>query len=632
MARFMNRKTALAAVVVSVAGLGAVALHFRAHKSVEAVAIAFSCEEGTEDVYSILYSSRGSASESPMAVIGGQPGGSQVHADASVQARMHVACASASAKEYRTALAFENVSGNLDVNHGGVGSAPAAQLLVGTTMVSRNERGQVLGIRYDPRMPEGGRAMVRDILAFSQVTVANTDTPAVSWTTREEDVNGRYEASYRVVSNDKNVLSLLKDRRTVDSNIKTAWQKPRAEAMKGSSAEYRINVGDKRLEAASVYLNFELKHKDTKLGSSSASLSLTYQLSERLSDEEKIALQATQTHTDSVSSVSDLAASDRTGAIEEKIQRITLGDDTWTTLSKRLDQDSKDNTKDYLKLKALFYLHPETCAAGSRALTSIKDPNSKAFLRLTGALSAVGSSASQQALLDAARAKQADARISTVLVSSLGLTKTPTSETFEGLKQLSKTAPEQEVRDTARLALGNLARTAAESDPSKASNFVAGELNGWKSATSSQDKIMTLLVLGNVGSPAILPAAKEALSDPDPAVRVAAASALRFVDSPEAELLLVDRVANDPDSRVRAQAIGSLALRFGTTQTRDVVVKASQTDPDEPVRMAGVQWMAGELPQAPDLAEALEVIAANDRAVGVRNAARLALLRSRNAG
>ncbi len=88
-------------------------------------------------------------------------------------------------------------------------------------------------------------------------------------------------------------------------------------------------------------------------------------------------------------------------------------------------------------------------------------------------------------------------------------------------------------------------------------------------------------------------------------VRSAAAGALPFVDSPDAETLLVDRAVNDAHANARVEPLRSLALRTSGGGAREAVIRVSQSDGDGRVRMAAVQYMARDIESEPQAGSAL---------------------------
>ena len=66
--------------------------------------------------------------------------------------------------------------------------------------------------------------------------------------------------------------------------------------------------------------------------------------------------------------------------------------------------------------------------------------------------------------------------------------------------------------------------------------------------------------LGNSAGPSTLPIIEEALHDSTPAIRAAAARALRLIPGSEVDHLLAAVITSDPDGAVRADAI--FATRF----------------------------------------------------------------------
>src|SRR5438309_1075031 len=100
---------------------------------------------------------------------------------------------------------------------------------------------------------------------------------------------------------------------------------------------------------------------------------------------------------------------------------------------------------------------------------------------------------------------------------------------------------------TAQLMLGAAARDIAQSDPDRGARLIDRIVTRFQSLTSPAAPRRLLSVLGNAGSVRALPIIERYLHDPATDMRVGAATALRFVDSPRADELLSGLLAADPE-------------------------------------------------------------------------------------
>src|SRR5262249_21716075 len=188
-------------------------------------------------------------------------------------------------------------------------------------------------------------------------------------------------------------------------------------------------------------------------------------------------------------------------AAEAAIQRAELGDATLDSLLADLaktEADAKPNANDtppYLKLKALVYLQPEACPRLAEVLNKTKTDGPTMQL-LTGALSSVGHAEAQSALQQAIRARGDDFTTLAVLIPALGLVDNPTPQSEELLRELSGRG-DVNIRTTAQLALGVMARNLSDTAPERTARIVRDALRQLEGATQADERRQMLLGLGN---------------------------------------------------------------------------------------------------------------------------------------
>src|SRR5262249_1265734 len=158
-------------------------------------------------------------------------------------------------------------------------------------------------------------------------------------------------------------------------------------------------------------------------------------------------------------------------------------------------------------------------------------------------LSAVGNRHAQEALVKVIRARPDDWPTLAQLIPSLGMVSSPTDQAEDTLRDLAKSAV-AEIASTAQLSLGIIARNLSEEAPDRAIGIVDWAVKELETAPSVETKRQFLLVLGNAGSVRSLPAIARFTSDSEPALRAAAAAALRWIESTEAETLLLKAIAS----------------------------------------------------------------------------------------
>src|SRR5262249_10790447 len=134
-------------------------------------------------------------------------------------------------------------------------------------------------------------------------------------------------------------------------------------------------------------------------------------------------------------------------------------------------------------------------------------------------------------------------------------------------------------------------------------------------------KRQMLLVLGNAGAVRALPVLRAALAEAAPEVRAAAAHALRGVEGPEAEALLLRALSADAEAAVRSAAAAALGSRPARAAVIAAAGEALAADPSASVRLVVLRllWEARE-----DFSQAgrlVEQAAGNDPSAEVRDLA-----------
>ncbi|WP_394840299.1 HEAT repeat domain-containing protein [Pendulispora rubella] len=634
--RVLTRKSVAVGMVLvaALAAAGASALVLR-HRTLDRdVHLSLGCTPGEKDVYTLRYSSDGELTDSSLGLSkSDSPNLSATHIRAGADGRLVSACVSTTAESYTMAITVEGARGTFETRVGGEpgSSKPVESLVMGTTYITKDATGRTLGVRFDETMEETGRAIVRDMLSLAQLTLPKDRSTMPPWTIAEEDANGVYDAHYEVKDVDADTVTLSKARhnRAPEGQLRNHARKPHADASSDSGGTLRVAKTSGRAESANVAVALDLRVGDHSVGRTKSQLSLVRTSTEKLSVDELASLVRGYDEREARGgATSDLAAHDLDAHLEQRMQERELGSETWETLSKRIDDPESDRTKTFLKLKALFILQSERAKEAARALAGMKDAQAPSFLLLTGSLAASGTREAQKALVDAARASEPNSSRERSLVATLGTVKTPTPQTVTSLQQVQNGRGGEEIRGTARLALGSLAGELREKDPALAQSVVNDNVQSFRDATTPEDRALALLALGNAGAPDNVALAREALSDPDPRVRAAAVASLRFVMTMEAETMLAGAAGQDSSASVRAEALRSLAVRTVGAETLALATHVVKADGDQEVRMAAVLLLANELEQDPSLAQVLEDVGRTDRAAGVRNAAQMALLRS----
>jgi HEAT repeat protein len=248
------------------------------------------------------------------------------------------------------------------------------------------------------------------------------------------------------------------------------------------------------------------------------------------------------------------------------------------------------------------------------------------------ALAAAGTPAAQAGLCDLARDASLASSARSEAVAALVLVKHPTLPTLKALAALMQSG-NPGLRHAAQFVAGSVARAGRDDFPAAAATIereVLAEYARAAGVRSADDRLEALAALGNLGSAAILPRVRAALADGDARVRGAAARALRFVPDPEGDRLLIATLRRDRDPTVRAAALFAAGFR-PIDPLADGLAETAVNDPVEYVRANAVALLSRHQDASPRVSRALNFVARNDPAAGVRQMARNAAGKSGDA-
>jgi hypothetical protein len=214
----------------------------------------------------------------------------------------------------------------------------------------------------------------------------------------------------------------------------------------------------------------------------------------------------------------------------------------------------------------------------------------RATKMIIDALAAAGTPAAQDALFALAREGHLPGHVRAEAVASLGLVRRPTEPTMTEVGELIR-ARDQDLRAPALFLAGTVARAGRAEHPAQAAAIERIVLAEAARARGTDDQLDALAALGNLGSAAVLPRLRAAMTAPDPRIRAAATRALRLVPDAEADRLLAATLRKDADSTVRAAAVFAAGFRK-LEPLVDALAEAAQGDPAEFVRAGAATLLA----------------------------------------
>jgi hypothetical protein len=487
-------------------------------------------------------------------------------------------------------------------------------------------RDRVQSLRFDSAASPVAQQMTRTLLAAMQIVrpELNADS-TMPWEAEEEDPSGRLIAHYQVQPDGtvhKAKLRYLQPKPI--KKTKTVELTPTIQ----SEGEYVATLDAAgNLSALSVAEAQSMTLQNKVIGQGILKLDTRLMRKEESTPNELALLRTASAERAKTARAVSLYDPTPPAEAELAIQREALGGATLESLLDDLaaaeaqSLQQKDITQLCLKFKALAFVRPEACAALGDLLTRA-EAGSLRMRVLADTLESAGNVKAQAALSDAVRGRARDWPALQFLIPALGAAESPTSQTVDTLLAFAFGQYDKNVTTTARLALGNVARSLNDESPAKASRIVDRLVQELADPASADSRWELLLALGNAGSIEAIPTLRHYMDDPAPNLRGAAAWALRWIDSPEVDLLLTTKaLGDDQDPGVRTEAVR--ALRFREKTPANIAAEenalAKEAEPDVRIELLSNLWDVRESnPQAKLL---VEKAATDDPSPAVRDVA-----------
>jgi len=496
--------------------------------------------------------------------------------------------------------------------------------------------GRVLSLRFDPNTRDFSKGFARAILALTQFVLPSKETAhAEQWQTEEEDQSGQFLAQYQAEAKQG-------ERKNKGGSATFRKTRLRYLTIPQKAKPNEIPVRQSITPGGSLMATFDLAggHLSTLTGSLSEATVIGGKEVARA--ESRINLSHTKTVTVAANVLAALRRAHAERALiaeavplpsrpsadesEITIQKSELRGATADSLLADLARTeaspaNADETSLYLKFKALVYLQPDV-SPRLGALLKTARPDSLTMGILAGVLGDVGHRQAEQALIAAANARPNDWPAQFKLISALGSVPSPSPEAEALIRHAAQHSTSPELKSSAELMLGNMARNLAVTEPNRAKAIVESFLQAIKGESSEDRTAQLLLVLGNSGSPLALPTLAQFLKSSSPSLRATAASALRLIDDRQVDALLAGILLSDSQVKVRAEAATALGFKEPTEATVEAQKKALLSDKSANVRLRVLRnlWNAHEA--FPEIKELIKQAASQDPAKDVRKAAR----------
>ena len=498
-------------------------------------------------------------------------------------------------------------------------------------------QGKVRSIRFDPVTNKLSQNFARTLIAVTQFVFPSALSPDRSqWETQEDDPNGQYIARYQQAEPRSNRHKAtnpgLRTFRKIKTRYLQAVQKPGSDEFnvptaitpKGElTANFDLRAG--RLLALSGTESQTIEMAGKTVARAQNAVRLNYVGREILDPDNLAAMREASSQRTKLVAAVPLSVTVSKEESEANIERTELRTATLETLLADLanlesSSGERNEAPLYLKFKALTYLNPESSAALGKILATA-DAKSLTMRVLTGALGAVGHQQAQAALVSAIRARSTDWPALSVLIPALNEASSPTQLAEDTVRDLAFQSPNAEIASTAQLTLGTMARNLAETSPERATKIVELFIKQIESSPSFEVTRQMLLALGNSGSTNAYSTISRFMTDSSPALRAAAAGALRWVASDQIDALLTRSLTSDPEASVRLESAVALGFREMTEGTFGAQKQAFLTDKNDKVRLALLSNLWKVHQAFPEVRKLVKEAATKDASQNVRKAA-----------
>jgi len=478
--------------------------------------------------------------------------------------------------------------------------------------------GAVSLTHFEQGVDELARGLLRSIVASSQFVV--NGVPGTTWSTEEQDTSGQYLAVYQ-----RQGESRFEKRKRAYTAVATPQglqplgTSPRMSVSGGSTFELGEGAWPQTLQTREQ-LTVE---SGEGLPTVTNATELTLRLLERRQDASLRGAFAAR----SGLLITEALASFQGQATDPLAHhRQVLGSRTFEDILADLralpaDEKARDDarTRALEQLRALFLLHPEE-AARIPALLREKGLSPLAASAMLGALSAASTPESLRALASATvdTALTTDVRMDAV--SALGMADNPIRAGVDTLRQVSR-SEDPRLRGTATLAMGNAAMQMNDTDGRGSEALVQELKNDYRAARDADQRSLLLRALGNTRAPGALESIMDALRSDSVKVREAAMVALRGIPGPEADRLLVERLANDSASEVRRGAVFACGFRPLEPLLLPMLGQALREDVSDGVRSDIVQLLGQHRGTTPGALALLRWASQHERQPDIRRMA-----------
>jgi hypothetical protein len=461
-----------------------------------------------------------------------------------------------------------------------------------------DSEGRISVVHEDSLALEQVRLMLKSILGALQHVEPKQH--GATWETNEQDTSGSYDATY-AERDEANVFKQKLRYTKLANDTSLSDQDPELAVVK---SEHRFQFRDDGgLESLEVVEQLGAKAEQMGKVDSTTTLSLrrmdTEQPGPLATPEEIVALQRTTLQRLALgwglsSNVDYIRIAGRhIDEVLDETEEVLIG---LEALHGTPEEQAKSRAN-YAAMTSLFRLNTDAVNSALERLDSEELSGPQAS-RVWDSMGSAGSPHAQTGLreiIEMPRWTEEERRSQMI---SLSMVARPTPDTLKFLRERFDD-PEQNTQ--ARYGFGTAIHNLKESDP-KAAQQAFQELNEALKSATDPTKVQDLLsAVGNAGMAEGVAVAKNYVHAESPAIRAAAAEAVRFSPGPEADQMLAEMLQAEPSDVVRQSIMLSFKDRPASEGSIAILTEAARNDPSMATRQLAISALNSYASHLPEL-------------------------------
>ncbi|WP_104400133.1 HEAT repeat domain-containing protein [Vibrio penaeicida] len=414
-----------------------------------------------------------------------------------------------------------------------------------------NRAGQLSELQFQEQYFLEYAQVLKEWMSQFQVSLSNRGK--VRWQTKEEDFTSPYDVSYSIAAHSIPSVDLMLTKQFIPTNPQVRMDQ---------TTDITINRLFERIETIETHRDRSTFSANRLMAKENMHLTLHFLSTSKTGLSKPELLGAVIEDT--------LSGEYQKQALKQQMYANTLANTDPDGFSGRLrstpSMGNQALSKLFFELRAWVSLNPSELNQIESWLR-LYNANHPSFQMLSALLVNIGTPEAQNILLRVLDTSSISKQQAIML--KLAFLANPTKESVAAVSAMANSLYKREDQVQAKLVLGSMANHLLDSDQVRGDEIyqkLSQELDGASDASQIAE---SLSVIGNIGSPKQTEKVKSYLNHEEKSVRHAAVNALRFVNTPEAQSVLLDSLKAE-DERVRELA--SSGLGYTTPQKEFISV------------------------------------------------------------